>query len=265
MKIKSLPIGKVKAGPDDGLEEGEFLVYPSTFTRTPDSYGDVVAKGAFADDIEAWKASGNVLPGLYGHRMDDPDFFVAAALDEGEDDHGWWVKGAFDLESPKGAQVYRLVKGRRLNQLSFAYDVLEEGKVELENGETANELRKLKRYEFSFVPVGANQDTSVVAVKALTDALTHDVKVGRVLAAKHIDSLRQAQEAIGAVIEAAAGGDDDQGKASGEPVAKSDANGEGSDAKPSVSDEELKAGPPVARLAAQAHIYALIGQEGVPA
>mgnify|MGYP006210969263 CR=1 FL=1 len=33
-----------------------------------------------------------------------------------EDEHGWRIKGAFDLESPKGAQVYRLVKGRRLNQ-----------------------------------------------------------------------------------------------------------------------------------------------------
>ena len=135
MKIKTLPIGSVKAGPQDGLAEGEFLVYPSTFTRRPDAYGDIVAKGAFLDTIAAWKASGNVLPGLYGHRMDDPDFFVAGASDMGEDDHGWWVKGAFDLESPKGAQVYRLVKGRRLNQLSFAYDTLEEGKTEDVEGE----------------------------------------------------------------------------------------------------------------------------------
>ena len=144
MKVKSLPIGQVKAGPEDGLKEGEFLVYPSTFTRKPDAYGDVVAKGAFLDDIAAWKDSGNALPGLYGHRMDDPDFFVAGAADMGEDDHGWWVKGEFDLEAPKAKQVYRLVKGRRLNQLSFAYDVLEEGKTELGDGETANELRKLK-------------------------------------------------------------------------------------------------------------------------
>ena len=120
MKTKSVPI-RVKAGPEDGLEEGEFLVYPSTFTRTPDSYGDVVAKGAFTETITEWKESGNVLPGLFGHRLDDPDFFVASAIDMGEDDHGWWVKGVFDLESPKGAQVYRLVKGRRITQMSFAY------------------------------------------------------------------------------------------------------------------------------------------------
>ena len=271
MKFKSMAFDpkRVKAGPEDGLKEGEFLVYPSTFTRTPDAYGDVVAPGAFLDDIKAWKDSGNVLPGLYGHRMDDPDFFVAGALDEGEDEHGWWVKGEFDLENPKAQQVYRLVKGRRLNQLSFAYDVLDEGKVELPDGTSANELRKLKRYEFSFVPVGANQDTSVVAVKALAEGL----KAGRVLSSKNESSLRDARDAIDSVL-ASLGEEDgkaapaadqhDQEKASGESEAKSGASDEEpAGAKSSVPDEEPKASPSVALLAAQAHIYALKAQGGV--
>lgn len=219
MQIKSNSV-QVKAGPADGLGEGEFLVYPSTFTRTPDSYGDVVAKGAFVEDIEAWAASGNVLPGLYGHRMDDPDYFVAGAVEMGEDEHGWWVKGAFDLESPKGAQVYRLVKGRRLSQLSFAYDVLDEALVELEDGTKANELRKLKVYEFSFVPVGANQDTSVVAVKALADATAEAVKAGRSISAKNETSLREAHEAIGKVLSTLEETPTDDSKASGHTEAK---------------------------------------------
>jgi HK97 family phage prohead protease len=260
MHVKNVPLGRVKAGPEDGLEEGQFIVYPSTFIKEPDSYGDIVAKGAFLDDIQAWKDSGNVLPGLYGHRMDDPDYFVAGALEEGEDEHGWWVKGEFDLESPKGLQVYRLVKGRRLNQLSFAYDVLEEGPVELEDGRKANELRKLKRYEFSFVPIGANQDTSVVAVKALADAAAAEYKAGRVLAQTHIDSLRSAQEAIGTVIKAAEATNDQEGKASGETEAKPGASDEDpSGGKSSVPGEEQQSKSSVDRLAAQAHIYALTG------
>jgi HK97 family phage prohead protease len=260
MHVKNVPLGRVKAGPEDGLEEGQFIVYPSTFIKEPDSYGDIVAKGAFLDDIQAWKDSGNVLPGLYGHRMDDPDYFVAGALEEGEDEHGWWVKGEFDLESPKGPQVYRLVKGRRLNQLSFAYDVLEEGPVELEDGRKANELRKLKRYEFSFVPIGANQDTSVVAVKALADAAAAEYKAGRVLAQTHIDSLRSAQEAIGTVIKAAEATNDQEGKASGETEAKPGASDEDpSGGKSSVPGEEQQSKSSVERLAAQAHIYALTG------
>lgn len=263
MKIKSAPMS-VKAGPDDDLAEGEFVVYASTFTREPDSYGDVVAKGAFAESIEAWKQSGNTLPGLFGHRMDDPDFYVASAKEIVEDDHGLRIRGEFDLESPKGSQVYRLVKGRRLNQLSFAYEVLDEGQVVLEDGRKANELRKLHIHEFSFVPIGANQDTSVVAVKALADALV-DAKAGRVLAQKHIDSLRAAQDAIGAVI-AAAEETNDQEKEASVPV---DAKPGASDEEPvvvksSVPGEELKRGPSVADLATQWNIYATayVGQEG---
>lgn len=200
MLTKSTPAVNVKAGPEDGLSEGEFLVYPSTFTREPDCVNDVVAKGAFLDTIAAWKASGNTMPGLYGHRMDDPDYFVAGATDMGEDEHGLWVKGFFDLESPKGKQVYRLVKGKRLNQLSFAYDTLESGPVQLKDGRTANELRKMNIHEFSFVPVGANQDTSVVAVKSILEHVAEDIKAGRVLSAKNQDTLRTAYNAIGDVL-----------------------------------------------------------------
>lgn len=261
MHVKSAPIGRVKAGPEDGLEEGQFIVYPSTFTKTPDSYGDIVAKGAFLDTIADWKESGNTLPGLYGHRMDDPDYFVAGAIDQGEDEHGWWVKGEFDLESPKGPQVYRLVKGRRLNQLSFAFDVEDAAPVEVEGGVKANELRKLKVYEFSFVPIGANQDTSVVAVKALADAVAGEFKAGRVLAAKHIDSLRSAQEAIGEVIKAAEASNDQEGKASETAEVKPGASDEASDGKSPASSEDQKSSSSVERLAAQAKIYALNSAE----
>lgn len=263
MKIKDARVS-FKAGPDDGLAEGEFVVYPSTFTRTPDAYGDVIAKGAFADTIKEWAESGNVLPGLFGHRLDDPDYYVASAIEMTEDDHGWRVKGVFDLDSPKGPQVYRLVKGKRLNQLSFAFDILEEGAVELEDGTKANELRKLRVHEFSFVPIGANQDTSVVAVKSAADALAEGFKAGRVLAQKHIDSLRSAQEAIGTVITAAGG--DDQEQASGTDEAKSGASDEEPlGAKSSVPDEEPKSGPSVDHLAAKFRVYAMasVVAEGV--
>lgn len=224
MKFKNVRLLKqlTKAGPDDGLAEGEFLVYPSTFTRSPDSYGDVVAKGAFEQTIQEWKDSGLTLPGLYGHRLDDPDYFVAGATDQGEDEHGWWVKGAFDLESPKGPQVYRLVKSKRLNQLSFAFDVRDEGQVELDDGQKANELRNLKVYEFSFVPIGANQDTSVVAVKSAVEVLVDGIKAGRVLSAKNEDSIRGVIDQLGGAaadlksVLAQLESGDDQGKASGQ-------------------------------------------------
>lgn len=192
MKVKSVPV-KFKT---DGLKDGQAIVYPSTFTREPDSYGDVVAKGAFARGIAKRQESGAVLPGLYGHRLDDPDFFVASALAEEEDDHGWRVLVEFDLESPKGAQVYRLVKSGRLRELSFAYDVLDAAMVKLADGRDAYELRDLDVFEFSFVPVGANRDTSIVAVKSAVDALVGGATVNRLGGQKAADALTAAVAAL---------------------------------------------------------------------
>lgn len=236
MKIKSIPLVGVKAGEADGLAEGEFLVYPSTFTRVPDAYGDVVAKGAFVDGIQAWKESGDVMPGMYLH---DPNQIVASAIDMGEDETGWWVKGAFD-DDPASQRIYRLLKGRRLSSLSFAYDTLAEGSVTLDDGQKANELRKLMPHEFSFLPKGfaANEDTSVVAVKAATDSILSGFKAGRVLAQKHIDSLRNAQEAIGAVI-AAAEAEQDQGKAAGQAVVKDEGAARVKSEDPSVNPSAI--------------------------
>ncbi|OAZ40943.1 hypothetical protein A9Z40_03100 [Microbacterium arborescens] len=195
MKIKNVPV-KFKTGEAEGLKEGQFLVYPSTFTRTPDSYGDVVAKGAFLSGIGKRKSIGAMLPGLFGHRLDDPDFYVAYAIDEGEDEHGWWVKGEFDMESPKGPQVYRLVKSGRLRELSFAYDVLEGGFVKVGDGVDAYEIRDVEVFEFSFVPVGANRDTSIVAVKSAVDALVGGVTVGRFGGEKAAGALTAAVAAL---------------------------------------------------------------------
>lgn len=252
MQIKSVALSGVKAGPDDGLAEGEFLVYPSTFTREPDSYGDVIAKGAFVKSIEKWKASGDVMPAMYLH---DPNQIVGEAIDMGEDDHGWWVKGRFD-DDPAAQRVYKHLKGRRLSALSFGFTTGAEGQVELEDGTKANELREVDALEFSFLPKGfaANSDTSVVAVKSFTDALDHDLKAGRVLAAKHITSLREAADAISAVITAAEA-TGDQEKASGKPAA--------SDEEPSqVKSAEQPVSPSVDLLSAQIKLYALRADRG---
>lgn len=188
MHTKTTPLAGVKAGPDDGLEEGEFIVYPSTFTEEPDSYGDIVKKGAFADTIKAWKASGDVMPGMYLH---DPNQIVSLATDMGEDDHGWWVRGKFD-DDPHAQRVYGWLKSRRLSALSFGFQTKEEGKVQLKDGRSANELRKLDASEFSFLPKGwaANPDAGVVDVKSTARKIAS--AAGRVQAAKSDDELSSA-------------------------------------------------------------------------
>lgn len=223
MKMKNAAINVKAAGEDDGLQPGQFTAYASVFGNV-DSYGDIVVNGAFAETLKDWAASGNVLPLLFGHNMSDPDYNIGHIVKAEEDEHGLLVTAEIDLESPKGAQVYRLIKGRRVSQMSFAYEVLDAAPVE-KDGTEAWELRRLKLYEVSVVPIGANQETEVLTVKAAAAALAGEVKEGRVLAAKHIDSLRAAAESIGQVIAAASGADHE--KASGPAKSKDEDPGGG--------------------------------------
>ena len=176
MRLKDCAV-RVKAGPDDDLAEGEFTAYASVFGNK-DSYGDIVLPGAFEETLAEWKDSGNVIPLLFGHNMADPDFNIGGVKSAVEDDHGLLITAQLDLDNPKAVQTYRLLKGRRLSQMSFAYDVVEGGEIEKqrEDGskDWAYELRKLKLYEVSTVPIGANQETEILAVKAAQSALRLD-------------------------------------------------------------------------------------------
>ena len=258
MKLKDLPI-KVKAGPDDGLDEGEFTAYASVFGNT-DSYGDVVVKGAFVDTLDEWAKSGNSIPLLFGHRFDDPDFNIGSIVKAEEDDRGLKVTARIDLDSPKGAQTYRLLKGRRISQMSFAYDVLDH---EAKDGLT--HLKKLKLHEVSVVPIGANQETEILAVKAAAIATLDGVKAGRSLSSKNEAALRDAVSAIEKVLDSLPSEASDQSKASDTPEVSS---AEASDDErvletSSAEASEAKAAPSsVEQLAAITNHFALTGQEG---
>ncbi|WP_406709355.1 HK97 family phage prohead protease [Trueperella pyogenes] len=196
MQVKRVT-AQIKADTGEALDNGQFVAYASVFGNI-DSYGDVVAKGAFGESLAAWKDSGNVIPVYFGHRMDELEYNIGHVIDAVEDDHGLLVKCQLDLDMPNGALAHRLIKARRLTQLSFAYDVLDSEDIEVD-GEPATELRKLKIYEVSVVPIGANQQTEFLDVKALETG----VKAGRMLSQKNINSLVEARDAIDRVIQAA--------------------------------------------------------------
>lgn len=169
---------------DDGHDGGSITAYASTFDRDPDCYGDVVAKGAFANSLKAWEESGNPIPLLFGHRTDDPAMNIGAVTKAEEDERGLRIEADFDPDSETAQYCRKLVKEGRLAKLSFAFEVLDECMVELEDGRKANELRELNIFEVSLVPIPANQHATVEGVKSgarnsradaaeLQDALSH--------------------------------------------------------------------------------------------
>ena len=241
MQLKTVGLAVKSAGPDDGLGEGEFLGYASVFDNK-DSYGDIVRKGAFLDSLSEWEKAGAVIPALWGHDMQDPFSNVGEVLTAEEDDHGLKVHVRFDLENPKAKQVYRLVKGRRVSQMSFAYDVLEGSYIESKDDDGKDdsyyELRKLKLYEVSVVPIGANQETEILGVKAAR--MVAEIKAGRVLSTKNegllleaYNQLTAAAQQIGDVL-GKVSEDTEEGKASAEPSVKSEEPAGANDEEPAV-------------------------------
>lgn len=166
-------------------ENGRITGYAATFIREPDSYGDVIAKGAFAESIEAIKAENRVLPFLWNHEGGDLDAYIGTVDELSEDEHGLLFSASFDA-TEKAQRARELSADGRLAKFSFAYTVLDEGEVELEDGRKANELRKLDIHEVSLVLYPANPDTSIV-----------DVKAGRRNSAKDADDLQRIADLCG--------------------------------------------------------------------
>lgn len=251
---KIAPLTCVKAGPDDGMPEGVFTGYASIFGNI-DSYGDMVQPGAFTQTLADWAASGNTIPVLWGHDQGDPFSNIGGVLEAVEDDRGLRITATLDLGDPKAAKVYRLLKGRRVSQMSFAYDVVEGHEAHsAELGEYYS-LDVLKLYEVSVVPIGANQQAEILAVKHLAAA----VKAGRAPADGEA-VLREARAIIDSVL--AHSRDDNQGKASEPGPAKPAVDEEPARAKSAMGEEPARASS-VKALAAQFTIYALAyGQKG---
>ena len=231
-----MPKYKMAAGaadmPADGIVEG----YASTFDREPDSYGDVVAKGAFEDSLARWRESGKPIPLLYGHSTDDPEYNIGKVVDAYEDERGLFVRAEFDADNPKAQYVRKLVKEGRLYQFSFAYQVLDAGTVELDSGLEAYELRKLDLFEVSVVQVPANRHAEVVEVKAAAP----EVKSGRRNSKADEDELRRVLDMatqIETIVQSLIG--DEQDKPEPEPEDKpeepEEAKGEDSTAKAALA------------------------------
>jgi hypothetical protein len=252
MEVKTAPVSVKSVDSETGVFEALVSVFGNK-----DSYGDIVMPGAFTKTLEEWGARGDPIPVYWSHRMDDPDYNIGHVLEASETDDGLLVKAQLDLGGGKADQVHRLLKGRRVTQFSFAYDVVSDKKTE-----DATELHELKLYEVGPTPIGANQETELLAVKAAAQAavsIANGLKVGRVLAQKHIDSLRSAQEAIGAVIEAAEVMQD-QEKASGAEEAKAAADDEEPAEAKSPAAAEEPARQPTAKTLATLRILQLAGE-----
>lgn len=173
---------KMKSDGDSGTINGYF----STYDRIPDSYGDVIAPGAFTETIKKREKSGHPFPLCWNHDLDQ----IIGKVDSIEDTEKGPLMTASFFDTPLAQEKREIVKSGVVYQFSFAYDVLEAGPTELEDGTKANELKKLDLFEVSIVPIPANPRAEVT-----------DVKAGRRNSKADEDAIRQAITLLQGVLD----------------------------------------------------------------
>lgn len=193
---------------ENGIVEG----YASTWTKTPDSYGDIVIKGAFTDTLKKRKATGHPFPLCFNH---DFDQIIGAVFEAEEDDYGLKIKASF-LNTPAAQEKRELVKEGIVWQFSFAYSVLgSEAPTEEEKRQGIfQKLTKLDLYEVSLVPVPANQTAVVTDIKKDDNI---EEKSGKRNSAKDEALIRDAISALQALLDTADDQGEDEPKANGAP------------------------------------------------
>ena len=205
---------------ENGIVEG----YASTWTKTPDSDGDIVIKGAFKETLKKRKATGHPFPLCFNH---DFDQIIGAVFEAEEDDYGLKIRASF-LNTPAAQEKRELVKEGIVWQFSFAYSVLgAEAPTEEEKKQGIyQKLTKLDLYEVSLVPVPANQTAVVTEIKNDDNA---EVKAGRRNSAKDEELIRDAISALQALLDTADDQGEDESKANGAPEEQKASNPEKDD------------------------------------
>ncbi|MET0039896.1 MAG: HK97 family phage prohead protease [Dehalococcoides mccartyi] len=162
-------------------ETGTFEGYASTFDSAPDSYGDVVDKGAFTKTI---KENMKRIRLLFNHNANEP---IGKILELSEDDKGLYFKAKLSLGVQRAREVLALMKDEVITTMSIGYDTITE--------EWKDKIRHLKEVRL--------WDISPVTFAANPEAVITGVKSGRVLSATNLSKVQAAINALNALLESA--------------------------------------------------------------
>jgi uncharacterized protein len=153
----------------DNSNDGTFFGYGSTFGNV-DSYGDIVAPGAFADSIAAVKSGTKAWPAMllqHGDSTSDGKMPIGIWTNMEEDDRGLRLQGKLAIKNRRGAEAYALLKMQprpALNGLSIGYRVRDSENHK--SGPVKRTLKAIDLVEVSLVTFPADRFARVVSVKS---------------------------------------------------------------------------------------------------
>ena len=161
-----------------------------------DRQNERIAKGAFADTIAAWKASGKRLPLHWNHSEAASD--VIGYVDPAEmreSDEGLVVRGQLDLEDSEVArEAWRSMKNNAIG-LSFGYMTTDS----YNDDDGVRVLTGVDLFEITLTPTPANADTRITGMKSADNQHTrvhreyHDLMLAATADVRHSKDLDDLQ------------------------------------------------------------------------
>ncbi|WIA58680.1 HK97 family phage prohead protease [Sphingobium sp. WTD-1] len=164
LKVRDFSLS-IKA--DAVKEDGTFEGYGSVFGVT-DSYGEIVAAGAFTNSLKEIQAKGRPVPVLWQHQTSAP-IGIYEALSE--DEHGLKVSGRLLIDDvPKAKEAHALLKAGAVSGLSIGYWVRESSYDEKTGIRTLIKLDLVEVSLVTFTGTGMTfpdevQRTGIIAVE----------------------------------------------------------------------------------------------------
>jgi len=163
LEIKSAPqqrTATVRLQQKQLSETGQFEGYGSVF-GVRDSYGEIVAPGAFTASLAEHKAQGTLPALLWQHDSRQP---IGAYVEMREDSKGLFVKGQLALDVDGGRNAHALLKAGAINGLSIGFMPM---KWEDEAETDIRTLTEIDLWECSLVTFPANGEARVSGTKAI--------------------------------------------------------------------------------------------------
>ena len=179
-------------------DAGIWECYASTFADEPDSYGDVVDKGAFTKTI---KEAGGRIKNLWNHSVMDP---IGKPLVIKEDSTGLFSQNKLSLGVQRAREIRELMADGVINEVSIGYDTITQ-KME----GAIRHLKEVRLWDISPVTFAANPNATILSVKSIYDELATLLNVpqlgksGRVLSVVNKDKVQAALDALQALLDAA--------------------------------------------------------------
>lgn len=169
MKTKRLEVPlEIRATTENSLEG-----YGSVFGNV-DSYGDIVAKGAFSDSLKAHSEKGTAPAMLWQH---NPDWPIGKWTEIREDDRGLYLKGEF-ADTQQGRDTRALARMGAITGMSIGF-MTKGADMDRESG--VRTIKQADLWEVSLVTFPANDAARVIEARAVEIETMEVHEIERVL------------------------------------------------------------------------------------